>query len=282
MSNNKVAVVTGANKGLGFALVKELCEQFHGTVYLTSRDSTRGLKACKVLENLGQKPAYHQLDVTNNNSVKQFTEYIQKNHGKIDLLINNAGILFLKDCLEPKIYQAEQTMFVNFFSLVNFTEDILPLISNGGVIVNISSSSGHLSRITSEELRRKIKREDLSLDELKKLMNEYVDAVKEGREETDGWGNSPYVVSKVGVNAYTFMLHRRLVDRGISVNCVHPGYVQSDMTHGAGNITPAAAAKVPAGLALRPPGSGLFVWHNGSAVAWDGRDPREVIDGKIL
>lgn len=213
---NKVAVVTGANKGLGFEIVRELCEQFDGTVYLTSRDETRGLEACKQLEKLGLKPAYKQLDVTDVNSVNRFCDYIKEKHGLIKILVNNAGILYLKDAPEPKAYQAEHTLSVNFFSLVHFTEEILPLIENGGSIVNISSSSGHLSRIPSTELKKKISREDLTLEELRELMIEYVDAVREGRDEKDGWGSSPYVVSKVGVNAYTFMLHRRLAERGKS------------------------------------------------------------------
>ncbi|KAI8425697.1 hypothetical protein MSG28_011500 [Choristoneura fumiferana] len=277
MSNN-VAVVTGANKGLGFEIVRELCEQFDGTVYLTSRDATRGLEACKQLENLGLKPAYHQLDVTDFDSGKRFCDYIKEKHGQIKILVNNAGILFLKDSPESKTYQAEQTLSVNFFSLVRFTEAILPYIENGGSIVNISSSSGHLSRIPSIELKARISREDLTLEELKALMNEYVDAVREGRDEKEGWGSSPYVVSKVGVNAYTFMLHRRLTDRDIAVNCVHPGYVQSDMTRGAGSVRPRTAAGLPARAALRPP-RGQFLWHTGAAVPWDGSDPRGYIDG---
>lgn len=185
----------------------------------------------------------------------------------------------MKDAPEPKTFQAEQTIFVNFTALVDFTEAILPFVKNGGRIVNITSSSGHLCRIPSEELRRKFQSETLTLEELKTLVNSYVEDVKQDQEIKE-WGDSPYVVSKVAVNAYTFMLHRRLAPKGITVNCVHPGYVMSDMTRGGGSITPDDAADVPVRLALTPWGAGLYVWHNGTVVPWDGPDPRAYIDGR--
>lgn len=209
-----LAVVTGANKGLGLAIVKELCEKFNGTVYLTSRDETRGQAACKSLQELGLNPRYHQLDIIDDGSISKFLTYIEKTYKKIDLLINNAGILFLKDAREPFQQQVEQTMSVNFFSLVHFCESVLPFIKSGGKIVNISSSSGHLSRIPSQSVRNRLLKEDLTVEELKKLLSSYVEDVKAGREVSDTWGDSPYVVSKVGVNAYTFILHRRLAKQG--------------------------------------------------------------------
>lgn len=64
------------------------------------------------------------------------------------------------------------------------------------------------------------------------------------------------------------------------MNCVHPGYVISDMTRGSGSISPEDAAVLPARLALRPTSGGQFVWHDGTSVPWDGPDPRGFIDGK--
>lgn len=279
MSVNKVAVVTGANKGLGYSIVKKLCEKYSGKVYLTSRDERRGGKACEELKKLGLNPSFHQLDVSDKESVNNFVKHIREHNEEVEILINNAGILFLKDALEPKTFQAEQTVFVNFTALVDFTEAILPFVKNGGRIVNITSSSGHLCRIPSEELRKKFQSETLTLEELKTLVNNYVEDVKQDQEIKE-WGESPYVVSKVAVNAYTFMLHRRLAPKGITVNCVHPGYVMSDMTRGGGSITPDDAADVPVRLALTPWGAGLYVWHNGTVVPWNGPDPRAYIDGR--
>ncbi|CAK1595442.1 unnamed protein product [Parnassius mnemosyne] len=278
MSVSKVAIVTGANKGLGYALVKELCKNYNGIVYLTSRDKERGRRACERLNQLDLHPEYHQLDIVNNLNITKFCSFIKNKDQRVDILINNAGILFLKDAKEPRDFQAEQTILVNFTALVSFTEAMLPYIANGGKIVNISSSSGHLSRIPSEKLRTKISSPNLTLNELKELMNDYVEAVKQGKDIEEGWGDSPYVVSKNAVNAYTFMLQRRLADRKITVNCVHPGYVITDMTRGSGSVTPEQAAKVVVKLALEPEGGGLYVWHNGAVVPWDGPDPRGFID----
>lgn len=214
MSKTKVAIVTGSNKGLGLAIVKGLCEKFDGIVYLTSRDESRGELACKELQKLGFKPAYHQLDITDKESVMNFYNHIKIKHEQIDLLINNAGILFLKDAQESLLYQAEQTIFVNFISFVDFCEIMLPLVKDGGKIINISSSSGHLSRIPSEKIRNKLLALNLTLNELKEIMTDYLEAVKNSTDIIDGWGESSYVISKVGVNAYTFILQRRLLNRG--------------------------------------------------------------------
>ncbi|VVC89257.1 unnamed protein product [Leptidea sinapis] len=273
----KVAVVTGANKGLGYELVKGLCERFFGRVYLTSRDEKRGTEACEKLKNEGLSPEYHQLDITNSESIKRFVYFIQNKHGLIDLLINNAGILFLKDAQEPKSEQVDNTLLVNFDSVVSFTELMLPYIKEDGIILNISSSSGHLSRIPSDEIKKKLANPGLTLAELDELVQDYKDAVKNGSDE-EMWGSSPYVVSKVALNAYTFILNRRLSDKGIRANCVHPGYVKSDMTKGLGTITPEDAAKVPLEVALEAEDGGLYVWHDGTRVQWDGPDPRGYID----
>ncbi|PZC81907.1 hypothetical protein B5X24_HaOG211693 [Helicoverpa armigera] len=283
MSSNKVAIVTGSNKGLGFSMVKQLCENYKGKVYLTSRDENRGRKACEDIRKLILNPislSFHQLDVTDKESVQNFVKNIRDNNEEVEILINNAGILFLKDAPESNIVQAEQTIAVNFTALVDFTEEILPFMKSGGKIVNITSSSAHLSRIPSEELRKRFLSETLTLEELRNLANSYVQDVKEGQDISNGWGESPYVVSKAAVNAYTFLLHRRLHEKGIIVNCVHPGYVMSDMTRGAGSISPDDAAALPVKLALNPWGAGLYVWHNGSEVPWDGPDPRVYIDGR--
>ncbi|CAH2099143.1 unnamed protein product [Euphydryas editha] len=281
MSEEKIAVVTGGNRGIGFAIVKGLCENFNGSIFLTSRDKSKGEKACQELQNIGYTPQFYQLDVTENESILNFCSLFKSNK-KIDLLVNNAGILFLKDAIESKIFQAEQTLLVNFFALVNFTEAILPFIKDHGTILNISSSSGHLSRIPSEKLRKEISDPNLSLDGLKSLMQNYIESVKLNKHIADGWGDSPYVVSKVGLNAYTFMLNRRLKHRGILVNCIHPGYVMTDMTRGAGTVSPEEAAKCVLKLALNTKVGGLYVWSNGDIVPWDGPDPRGYIDGKIV
>lgn len=214
MSESKVAIVTGANKGLGYAITQKLCEKYKGKVYLTSRDEVKGRNACEELIKLRLNPTFYQLNVTENESVKKFVTHIHDNNEEVEILINNAGVLFLEDAPEPKLIQAQKTISVNFTSLVFLTEAILPFMKSGGKIVNVSSSSGHLSRIPSEELRKKFSCKKLTLEELKSLVNSYLEDVKEDRDLRNGWGDSPYVVSKVAVNAYTFILHRKLAPQG--------------------------------------------------------------------
>jgi len=91
---NAVIQVTGGNKGIGFAIVKALCQQYDGNVYLTARDTTRGLNAVGELKKQGLKPKFHQLDVDDDNSVNTFRDYLRNTYGGLDVLVNNAAIAF--------------------------------------------------------------------------------------------------------------------------------------------------------------------------------------------
>lgn len=86
--------VTGGNKGIGFAIVKSLCQKFDGIVYLTARDVKRGQTAAEKLEKEGFKPIFHQLDTTDTKSIETFRDHLQATHGRLDVLINNAAIAF--------------------------------------------------------------------------------------------------------------------------------------------------------------------------------------------
>lgn len=211
--SSKVAVVTGANKGIGFAIVRGLCKRFDGIVYLTSRDKNRGAEAVAELEKEGLNPKYHQLDITEPKSVEEFRDYVKAKYGGIDVLVNNAAIAFKSNAPEPVAVQAEQTLFVNYFSLVSTCEILFPILRNGGRVVNISSSAGHLSNIPSEKLVERFQDPNLTIPELSELMNKYIEASKQGTQAVE-WGNSSYVVSKVGVTALTKIQQRLLNDRG--------------------------------------------------------------------
>ena len=86
--------VTGANKGIGLATVKALCQKVgpEDIVYLTARSVERGTQAVKELEGLGLKPKFHPLDVGDQSSIDSFADYLKNEHGGIDVLINNAGV----------------------------------------------------------------------------------------------------------------------------------------------------------------------------------------------
>lgn len=94
MSQCKVALVTGANKGIGFAIVRALCKEYTGDVYLSSRDVGRGTAAVDSLKKEGLNPLFHQLDINDPNSVRTARDFFQEKYGGLDVLINNAGIAF--------------------------------------------------------------------------------------------------------------------------------------------------------------------------------------------
>ena len=94
MSCTKVAVVTGSNKGIGFAIVRLLCKEFSGDVILTSRDERLGREAVLQLEGEGLKPGYCQLDITSTESIANLKTFLVQKYGGLDVLVNNAGIAF--------------------------------------------------------------------------------------------------------------------------------------------------------------------------------------------
>ncbi|XP_013192568.2 carbonyl reductase [NADPH] 3-like [Amyelois transitella] len=274
--NTKIAVVTGSNKGIGFAIVRGLCKRFPGLVYLTSRNEKRGLKAVEDLKKEGLNPNYHQLDITSTKSIETFRDYIKEKYGGIDVLVNNAAIAFKSKAKEPVSVQAEETIFVNYFSVLSTCEILFPIMRNGGRVVNISSSCGHLSHIPSEALKKRFTDPNLTILELSDLMRQYVDAAKQGTQLAE-WGNSSYVVSKVGVTALTKIQQKMLKDRDIKVNAVHPGYVNTDMSSHKGPLTIDEGAEAPLYLALDAPDSvqGEYVWYNKKIVSWTGERAEE-------
>ncbi|KAF2896096.1 hypothetical protein ILUMI_10080 [Ignelater luminosus] len=273
METVKVAVVTGANKGIGYAIVKGLCEKFDGKVYLTARDENRGTNAVKSLKELGLNPVFHQLDINDQESVNKFRDHIKATDGGIDLLVNNAAVAYKNDATEPFSEQAEVTVKVNYFSTLRVCETLLPLLRSHARVVNVSSSAGHLSRIPSQELRSKFSNPALTVSGLNELMNQFVEDAKNGENAQKGWGNSAYVVSKVGVSALTVIQQRNFDSepekRDISVNSVHPGYVNTDMTSHKGPLTIEEGARAPLYLALEPHGlRGQYIWFNSTVVDW--------------
>ncbi|VVD05682.1 carbonyl reductase [NADPH] 3-like [Leptidea sinapis] len=272
--STKVAVVTGSNKGIGFAIVRGLCKHFKGVVYLTSRDVNRGRTAVATLNQEDLHPNYHQLDITDPKSIETFRDYLKANYGGIDLLVNNAAIAFKQNSTEPVAVQAEQTLFVNYFSVLATCEILFPILRNGARVVNISSSAGRLNNIPSEALRNRLKDPKLTIPELSALMKQYVEAAKQGTHAAE-WGNSSYVVSKVGLTALTKIQQRNLEERDIKVNAVHPGYVDTDMTSHKGPLTIDEGAVGALFLALEAPDSvkGQYVWYDKRIVEWDGANP---------
>ncbi|XP_069688609.1 carbonyl reductase [NADPH] 3-like isoform X2 [Periplaneta americana] len=274
----KVAVVTGGNKGIGYAIVKGLCEKYEGLVYLTARDVGRGEAAVAELKKLGLEPKFHQLDITDQESLDSFRDFIKKEHGGIDILVNNAAMAYKINATEPFGEKAEKTLYVNYFSLLKTCDTLFPLLCPHARVVNLSSSAGHLSRIPGDELKKKLASPTLTIGQLSELMKDFIQSAMENKHQQKGWPNfayAAYAVSKVGVSALTF-IQQRAFDadsrEDIVVNAVHPGYVDTDMTSHMGPLTIEQGADAPLYLALLPDNvkspSGNYIWCNREIVDW--------------
>jgi len=275
LATSRLAIVTGGNKGIGYAIVKALCERFDGDVYLTARDVGRGEAAVGQLNELGLKPKFHQLDVTDTSSVATFAKFVAENYAGIDVLVNNAAIAFKTAATEPFGVQAEETIRVNYFALRAVCDALFPLLLPGARVVNLSSSAGRLSLIPGEELRRTLSSPLLTIDQLDTLMRQFVEKAKGGDNEQSGWPSSAYCVSKVGVSALTFIQQRAFDEdprTDIVINSVHPGYVDTDMTSHKGPLTIEQGADAPVYLSLLPAGEqnvkGRYVWNDKTIKDW--------------
>lgn len=269
-------LVTGGNKGIGLSIVKFLCQKFDGIVYLTARDEGRGKAAVAELERMKLRPKFHQLDIDDLTSVQTFKSYIKETHGGLDVLVNNAGIAYKVSSTAPFGEQAENTIKTNYFGTLRVCNELFPLLRPHARVVNVSSLCGMLNKIKGEELKKKLNSPDITVDELTALMNQFVQDAKNNVHIEKGWGSSAYNVSKVGVTVLTFIQQRAFENdprEDIVVNCVHPGYVDTDMTSHKGPLTPDQGADAPTYLALLPPNvdspRGEFVWYDRKITPWD-------------
>ncbi|XP_049730778.1 carbonyl reductase [NADPH] 1-like [Elephas maximus indicus] len=233
-SCSRVALVTGANKGIGFAIARELCRQFSGDVVLTARDEARGRAAVQQLQAEGLSPRFHQLDIDDLQSIRALRDFLRREYGELNVLVNNAGIAFKRADPTPFHIQAEVTLKTNFFGTRDVCTALLPLIKPQGRVVNVSSmvSLGAL-RSCSPELQQKFRSETITEEELVALMNKFVEDTKNGVHQKEGWPNTAYGVSKIGVTVLSRIYARNLsAQRGgdkILLNACCPGWVRTDM-----------------------------------------------------
>merc|ERR1712212_623322 len=198
----------GANKGIGFGIVRGLCKKFEGDVYLTARDEARGLAAVDELKKEGLNPKFHLLDLGNEQTIVKLRDFMKETHGGIDVLVNNAGMAFKNAATEPFGEQATVTLGTNYWANKRCCEILFPILKPGARVVNMSSSMGflgHLDRSSNQEaakiLKRKLSSPDLQVAELDTLMTEFVNSAALGDHGEKGWPDSTYIVSKIGWSA---------------------------------------------------------------------------------
>eukprot|EP00898_Chlorokybus_atmophyticus_P006979 jgi/Chlat1/7282/Chrsp58S09136 len=253
-SADTVALVTGANKGIGYEIAHQLADEGITTI-LTARDAGLGVEAKERLEQEGVpgRVRFHRLDLEDRNSIDKTAEWVDGEYGGLDILVNNAGFAYKGDEFGPD--QARKTIAINVYGTMAVCERFKPLLrksDHGARIVNVASSAGKLSILKSDKLRKKFEDPNLTTTQLRQLMEDFIESIKDGTYAEKGWPRSMYGVSKLGVATYTRILARELKDRGVLVNACDPGYVKTDMSSQRGYKTPAEGADTAVWLALLP------------------------------
>ena len=226
MSNEKIAVVTGGNKGIGFGICRSLATQGIRTI-LTARDVSKGEAAQEQLKQEGLETIFHPLDVSDQSSIDSLAGFLTNEFGRLDILINNAAIR--KDAgmmgLDVPIEIVREMMETNLYGPLMLCQTLAPLLkkSSAGRIVNVSSGMGSLASM--------------------------------------GGGSPAYRITKTALNAMTKVLASEFRGTGVLVNCCHPGWVRTDMGGRGASKSIDEGADTPVWLALLPkngPTGGYF------------------------
>ncbi len=235
----KIALITGANKGIGFETARQLGSQ-GVTVLVGARDEDRGRAAEKSLSDGGAQARYVKIDVTDGASVKRAAEWIDAEYGRLDILVNNAGTATVTRRGFPPSQTSLDDMRavyeINVFGVVTVTNAMLPLLRRAPAarIVNVSSEVGS---ITSES------------DPASPLA--FIPA------------SAQYPSSKAALNMLTAMYAKELRDTPIKVNAANPGYTATDFNDHRGFRSAAEGAEPSVYLATLPDDgpSGIFWGH---------------------
>ena len=229
-----IALVTGANKGIGREISRQLAAK-GVRVLMGARDRDRGDQAVADLRAQGLAVEFVQIDVTSQPSVDQAAAEVQRRHQRLDILVNNAGIAL--DWLPPSELTADvfqRTFDTNVFGAFRVTKALIPLLkkSGHGRIVNISSGLGSLTRNADPDSPLAVRNMLLA-----------------------------YAASKAALNMITIFFANELKSAGIKVNSALPGFTATDMNQHRGTKTVEQGAATPVRLALLPddgPTAGAF------------------------
>lgn len=267
----KVAVVTGSNQGIGFAIVKELLQRKAGIVYLTSRNIARGKEAVEKLETEGLHPEFHQLEVTDKESVKALAKHLKDKHGGLDILINNAGVI-TKNFFETTYEDASQVLEVNYKSILTIQEILFPILNENARVINVSSDCGHIANLRNKSWIDRLTKKDIKLEDVDAFVNWFLESVKNNTLKDEDFAQTPmlsYRISKVALCALT-RVQQNEIDRNISINALHPGFVETRMTKNVGFLKLEESGKTPAYLALDAPQDlkGSYIWFDKKIIDW--------------
>lgn len=243
--SGKIALITGANKGIGFETARQLGKA-GVTVIVGARDQAKAAQAVASLQAEGIEAVPVKLDVTSSSDIQAVAAFIQSHYGHLDILVNNAGInseggFAFNNSTTVSQAELRTTFDTNFFAVVELTQTLLPLIqrSPAGRIVNLSSILGSLT---------------LHADPASPIAGSKALA---------------YNASKTALNAFTVHLAAALKDTNIRVNSAHPGWVKTDMGGEGAPMEIVDGAKTSVALALAGADSpnGAYI-HMGKPLPW--------------
>ncbi|TKR78046.1 hypothetical protein L596_018915 [Steinernema carpocapsae] len=272
----RIFVVTGANRGIGFAIVRGIAKQAeNAVVYLTSRDAEAGVEAVNQIKtelgaDLKSEVRTTTLDIADQKSVDDLAELLKAEHDGVDVLVNNAGIAFNEEIDEDsdeessqetenrrRIEQTQSVLDVNYYGTKRVCNTLVPIMRPGGRIVNVTGK--YKSELTADLLSVKVKVEDIDnfIENFQKLIQ--ADDTSDVR-----FSNimAAYKISKAAELAMTKVLARELKAKHIRVNACCPGYVATRLSDFEGSLTCEQGADTPVLLALeRNAPGGTFVFE---------------------
>ncbi|MCJ1339224.1 hypothetical protein MMC09_004513 [Bachmanniomyces sp. S44760] len=266
-------IVTGANRGLGKEICQKAINSIRGPLVLYAANRAGGdVEFENVTRNVTLK--FPKVDITKPSDIQSLARIVEKEHGKVDVLFNNAGIL-LADSPKENI---KKTLDTNFRGTLRMCEEFIPLLKKDGRIVNITSTASTLGRfhdrireqmgnpeLSPEDKDRmiahfqstiddgsadrgqvttKLHDPDLSLDEVESMMADYLNCVEDGSAGRQGWPEGCYGTSKACINAITTILARD--NPGLIINACCPGWFLTDMGLFLGPCPPKSAANAAA------------------------------------
>lgn len=235
----KIALITGANRGLGKAIARKFAEQ-KITVIVGSRELSDGEAVAAQLQKEGFTAAAIQLDVTDQQSVEVAAEHIAEKYKRLDILVNNAGILLSDEFGKVSTNAFKQIYEVNVIGIVRTIEAMLDLLklAPASRIINISSNLGSFKS---------------ALDVTDEFYGQQLPA---------------YNSSKSAVNAITVQFSKILSAHNITVNSVNPGFIATDMNDHTGPRPAEEAAEGVAWLALTPDNPNGKFYYDHDEIAW--------------
>lgn len=259
MSTNIIAVVTGANRGIGEAICRSLASTIQEpfVLYATTRN---GL-------DLGIQPSskktlikYPKLDTCDSASIRNLADSIKEDHGGLDVLINNAGVNL---DTEYSPANAKKTLDINYRASLEMCQAFIPVMRRTGRIVNLSSVASYLDPY-SKEIQERF-RTARSLQDLEDLIADYEKCLNNGTENENGWQRRAYGISKAAMNSFSAVLARE--NPGLLINACCPGWIMTDMGRQVGSPTKTTAdgIKIPIRLGFKDIGgvTGRY-WANPS------------------